>query len=116
MDRLYAAGADAAAEPAPAADLGDAAAPAPAPAAPPAAGAAETGPAGAAAGPPEPEAGSRPLGVGVRPTGHPGVDAGLRRLEAADHLAVAAHLSVYEDVHRGLRTTLAALDEHEPGS
>jgi hypothetical protein len=62
-----------------------------------------------AAGPAAP----RPLGVGVQPTGHDPVDERLRRLEDADHLAVSGHLEVYEDVHRGLRETLAALDRHE---
>ncbi|MEU5840057.1 hypothetical protein ABZ820_41320 [Streptomyces diacarni] len=82
------------------------------------------------AGPPDepaPEAGTgsaeesgegpRPLGVGVRPTGHAPVDERLRRLEDADHLAVSGHQEVYEDVHRGLRETLAALDRpHTPRS
>jgi hypothetical protein len=82
--------------------------------------------AGAAGGTPEavdeaPEGGEddgpRPLGVGVRPTGHAPVDAQLRRLEDADHLAVSGHLEVYEDVHRGLRETLSALDRpHTPRS
>ncbi|GAA2632964.1 hypothetical protein [Streptomyces axinellae] len=63
------------------------------------------------------DAGPRPLGVAVRPTGHAPVDAQLRRLEDADHLAVSGHLEVYEDVHRGLRETLAALDRpHTPRS
>ena len=63
------------------------------------------------------DVGPRPLGVGVRPTGHAPVDAQLRRLEDADHLAVSGHLEVYEDVHRGLRETLAALDRpHTPGA
>lgn len=66
-----------------------------------AAGAAE------AAGP----AGPRPLGVDRTPTGHPGVDAHLARLADADHLAADGHLAVYEDVHQGLRSALAALDE-----
>ncbi|WP_346428782.1 hypothetical protein [Streptomyces sp. Z26] len=57
----------------------------------------------------------RPLGVGTEPTGHPPVDARLRRLEDADHLAVSGHLEVYEDVHRGLRDTLTALDWPDPG-
>ncbi|GAA3198176.1 MULTISPECIES: hypothetical protein [Streptomyces] len=52
----------------------------------------------------------RPLGVAVTPTGEPAVDTPLRRLADADHLAVGAHLAVYEDVHRGLRDALAALD------
>ncbi|PJE94842.1 hypothetical protein CUT44_24400 [Streptomyces carminius] len=79
---------------------------------------------------PEPDGGPRPLGVGVTPTGHAAVDAGLRRLADADRLAVSDHLGVYEDVHRGLRDTLNALDQrpgppapgaphtppHDPGS
>ncbi|MFF8812588.1 hypothetical protein [Streptomyces pactum] len=48
------------------------------------------------------------------PTGHPRVDAELDRLADADHLAASDHLEVYEDVHRGLRETLTALDRH-PG-
>ncbi|MGI5337142.1 hypothetical protein ACQEVS_06990 [Streptomyces sp. CA-181903] len=64
-------------------------------------GAAETG---------EP-AGPRPLGVDRTPTGHPGVDTHLARLADADHLAADGHLAVYEDVHQGLRSALAALDE-----
>ena len=60
--------------------------------------------------------GPQPLGVGVEPTGHGAVDAGLRRLEDADHLAVSGHTEVYEDVHRGLRDTLAALDRPSPRS
>ncbi|WP_079032154.1 hypothetical protein [Streptomyces specialis] len=58
----------------------------------------------------EPDDGPRPLGVGVEPTGHPPVDAHLRRLADADRLDVAGHLEVYEDAHRGLRDTLAELD------
>ncbi|MCT2588981.1 hypothetical protein LHJ74_03355 [Streptomyces sp. N2-109] len=57
------------------------------------------------------EAGPSPLGLGIEPTGHEPVDAQLRRLEDADHLAVSGHLEVYEDVHRGLRDTLTALDQ-----
>jgi hypothetical protein len=59
--------------------------------------------------------GPRPLGLHVEPTGHAPVDAQLRRLEDADHLAVSGHLEVYEDVHRGLRDTLTALDRPAPG-
>jgi hypothetical protein len=58
--------------------------------------------------------GPRPLGLHVEPTGHAPVDAQLRRLEDADHLAVSGHLEVYEDVHRGLRDTLTALDRPAP--
>ncbi|WP_032918673.1 hypothetical protein [Streptomyces rimosus] len=64
-------------------------------------------------GPADP-AGPQPLGVVVTPTGNAGVDAQLRRLADADHLAASGHLEVYEDVHRGLRDALAALDQR-PG-
>ncbi|MER5784543.1 hypothetical protein ABT104_22905 [Streptomyces mobaraensis] len=70
-------------------------------------GAGEAAGAAEAAGP----AGPRPLGVDRTPTGHPGVDAHLARLADADHLAADGHLAVYEDVHQGLRSALAALDE-----
>lgn len=60
--------------------------------------------------------GPQPLGLRVEPTGHEPVDAQLRRLQDADHLAVSGHLEVYEDVHRGLRDTLTALDRHDPRS
>ncbi|MEV5599455.1 hypothetical protein [Streptomyces sp. NPDC052496] len=59
-------------------------------------------------------AGPQPLGVVVTPTGDAAVDAQLRRLADADHLAASGHLEVYEDVHRGLRDALAALDRR-PG-
>ncbi|MDG9706164.1 hypothetical protein [Streptomyces sp. DH37] len=64
--------------------------------------------------PPAGDGGPRPLGLHTAPTGHAGVDAQLRRLADADHLAVSGHLEVYEDVHRGLRDTLTALDQR-PG-
>ncbi|WP_406836663.1 hypothetical protein ACICHK_10370 [Streptomyces sp. AHU1] len=51
-----------------------------------------------------------PLNVPRVPTGDAGVDAGLGRLADADHLATDGHLEVYEDVHRGLRDALTALD------
>ncbi|MGW2632932.1 hypothetical protein ACWC2K_26860 [Streptomyces chattanoogensis] len=67
----------------------------------------------AGSAPAEP-AGPEPLGVGVTPTGDAAVDTRLRRLADADHLPVSGHLEVYEDVHRGLRDALAALDQR-PG-
>ncbi|MBM7442055.1 hypothetical protein [Streptomyces sp. HB132] len=51
-----------------------------------------------------------PLGVARTTTGHAGVDARLQRLADADHLAADGHTEVYEDVHRGLRDELTALD------
>lgn len=51
-----------------------------------------------------------PLGVERVPTHHPEVDALLERLADVDHLAADGHTEVYEDVHRGLRDALTALD------
>ncbi|POX45355.1 hypothetical protein C3489_34390 [Streptomyces sp. Ru71] len=51
-----------------------------------------------------------PLDVPRTPTGNADVDAALDRLADADHLATDGHLQVYEDVHRGLRDALTALD------
>ncbi|MEU1577577.1 hypothetical protein ABZ519_41855 [Streptomyces collinus] len=51
-----------------------------------------------------------PLNVPRTPTGDAGVDATLDRLGDADHLATDGHVEVYEDVHRGLRDALTALD------
>ncbi|SDP60663.1 hypothetical protein SAMN04487981_12887 [Streptomyces sp. cf386] len=51
-----------------------------------------------------------PLNVPRIPTGNADVDAGLERLGDADHLATDGHVEVYEDVHRGLRDALTALD------
>ncbi|MEU6921448.1 hypothetical protein [Streptomyces sp. NPDC046631] len=65
------------------------------------------GPASAAALDP---AAPAPLGVARTPTGDAGVDAELERLADADHLPADGHIEVYEDVHRGLRETLTALD------
>ncbi|MGW2477785.1 hypothetical protein [Streptomyces sp. NPDC001665] len=63
---------------------------------------------------PEPEpvepAGPAPLGVVRTPTGNAEVDGLLERLADADHLAADGHTEVYEDVHRGLREALSALD------
>lgn len=66
-------------------------------------------PAAAAAQTYEPAA-PAPLGVQRVPTGDAGVDAQLERLADADHLPADGHLEVYEDVHRGLRDALTALD------
>ncbi|HZF91194.1 hypothetical protein [Streptomyces sp.] len=51
-----------------------------------------------------------PLAVPRTPTGNADVDAALDRLADADHLATDGHVEVYEDVHRGLRDALTALD------
>ncbi|MFD7710392.1 hypothetical protein ACFV6E_35425 [Streptomyces sp. NPDC059785] len=62
------------------------------------------------AGPgPDPSA-PAPLHVPRTPTGNADVDAYLGRLADADHLATDGHVEVYEDVHRGLRDALTALD------
>ncbi|MFD8920253.1 hypothetical protein ACFV0Y_20925 [Streptomyces sp. NPDC059569] len=67
----------------------------------------ETGAAGPAAHDP---AAPLPLGLERIPTGDAGVDALLTRLADADHLPADGHVEVYEDVHRGLRDALTALD------
>ncbi|CAL9404686.1 hypothetical protein [Streptomyces sp. enrichment culture] len=54
-----------------------------------------------------------PLDVPRSPTGNAGVDARLARLADADHLATDGHVEVYEDVHRGLRDALTALDARQ---
>ncbi|MFD4660601.1 hypothetical protein ACFWP2_33875 [Kitasatospora sp. NPDC058444] len=63
------------------------------------------------AGPSESAASARPPGLEPVPTGHPGVDAALARLEALDGVPAEAHVAVYEDVHQRLVDTLAALDQ-----
>ncbi|WP_329574704.1 hypothetical protein [Streptomyces sp. NBC_01361] len=50
------------------------------------------------------------LGVPRTPTGNADVDTGLDRLADVDHLTADGHIEVYEDVHRGLRDALTALD------
>ncbi|MFD9909077.1 hypothetical protein [Streptomyces sp. NPDC059063] len=69
-------------------------------------------PAGAPAGAPAAydPATPAPLGVPRTATGDADVDARLDRLGDADHLATDGHIEVYEDVHRGLRDALTALD------
>ncbi|MGW5772162.1 hypothetical protein ACWEVY_23815 [Streptomyces longwoodensis] len=66
--------------------------------------------AGEPAEPDDDPAAPAPLGVPRTPTGHAEVDAHLERLGDADHLATDGHVEVYEDVHRGLRDALTALD------
>lgn len=56
-----------------------------------------------------------PLNVDRAPSGNADVDAQLGRLADTDHLATDGHVEVYEDVHRGLRDALTALDAR-PGS
>jgi hypothetical protein len=51
-----------------------------------------------------------PLNIPHAATGNADVDAQLDRLGDADHLATDGHVEVYEDVHRGLRDALTALD------
>ncbi|WSM79035.1 hypothetical protein OIE78_26890 [Streptomyces cellulosae] len=76
-------------------------------------GAPQDGPPGQAALQPpydDGPAGPAPLGVPRAPTGNAEVDAHVERLADADHLTTDGHLEVYEDVHRGLRDALTALD------
>ncbi|WP_328556342.1 hypothetical protein [Streptomyces sp. NBC_00358] len=73
--------------------------------------AAEPGPpAGAAPQPAYDPAAPAPLNVPRVPSGDAGVDQRLDRLADADDLATDGHVEVYEDVHRGLRDALTALD------
>ena len=51
-----------------------------------------------------------PLNIPRAATGNADVDAQLDRLGDVDHLATDGHVAVYEDVHRGLRDALTALD------
>ncbi|WP_354642865.1 hypothetical protein [Kitasatospora camelliae] len=44
------------------------------------------------------------------PTGHPGVDDALARLEETAGVETGEQVAVYEDVHRRLADILAALD------
>ncbi|MFC9847239.1 hypothetical protein ACFWFF_07865 [Streptomyces sp. NPDC060223] len=62
------------------------------------------------AGPAFDPAAPAPLNVPRTPTGNADIDAQLDRLADADHLATDGHIEVYEDVHRGLRDALTALD------
>ncbi|MCZ4125809.1 hypothetical protein O3X23_41695 [Streptomyces sp. H39-S7] len=53
-----------------------------------------------------------PLGPAPAPTGQAAVDSLMMRLSDADDLPTADHIEVYEDVHRGLRDALTALDDN----
>ncbi|MFC4036007.1 hypothetical protein ACFO3J_31790 [Streptomyces polygonati] len=69
-------------------------------------------PSGAADAPAPGPAEPLPLGVVVGATGNAEVDTAVVRLGDADELPTQAHIEVYEDVHRGLRDALTALDEN----
>ncbi|MBV9025363.1 MAG: hypothetical protein JO362_16575 [Streptomycetaceae bacterium] len=56
-----------------------------------------------------------PLGIETEATGNAEIDALLERLRDANALPTESHIEVYEDVHRGLREVLTALDTR-PGS
>uniref|UniRef100_A0AAU2VBH5 Uncharacterized protein n=1 Tax=Streptomyces sp. NBC_00003 TaxID=2903608 RepID=A0AAU2VBH5_9ACTN len=58
-------------------------------------------------------AGPSPLDVPRTPTGDAGIDALVERLGDVDHLGTESHAEVYEDVHRGLRDSLTALDARQ---
>ncbi|MFF4188770.1 hypothetical protein ACFYZ9_36790 [Streptomyces sp. NPDC001691] len=58
-------------------------------------------------------AGPSPLDVPRAPTGDAAIDALVERLGDVDHLGTDGHLEVYEDVHRGLRDSLTALDTRQ---
>ena len=45
------------------------------------------------------------------PTGHPAVDAALAELDAAAELEPAQQVGAYEQAHRALSQTLAAIDQ-----
>lgn len=63
---------------------------------------------------PDPDpAAPAPLAVPRTPTGNADADASLARLADADHLTTDGHVEVYEDVHRGLRDVLTALDARQ---
>jgi hypothetical protein len=56
-----------------------------------------------------------PLGVEAEATGSAEIDMLLERLSDANALPTESHSEVYEEVHRGLRDVLTALDTR-PGS
>jgi hypothetical protein len=50
------------------------------------------------------------LGIATEATGNAEVDMLLERLSDANALPTGSHIEVYEEVHRGLRDVLTALD------
>jgi hypothetical protein len=50
--------------------------------------------------------------VRTAPTGNDEVDSLIERLGAVGALPTRSHIDVYEDVHRGLRDALTALDDN----
>jgi hypothetical protein len=56
-----------------------------------------------------------PAGAATEGTGDARVDALVARLADVDGVPTTEHLAVYEDVHQGLRATLASLDETPAG-
>ena len=65
--------------------------------------------------PTDPSASTSPVSVGdpgsSQPTGHQAVDAALAELDAAADLDPAQQVPVYEQAHRALSQTLAAIDQ-----
>jgi hypothetical protein len=53
--------------------------------------------------------GQAELDLGVAPTGHPGVDAALSRLEELAALPVEEHPAVYDDIHTTVHASLTEL-------
>ena len=51
-----------------------------------------------------------PLGIEAEATGNAEIDTLLERLSDTNALPTESHIEVYEDVHRGLRDALTALD------
>jgi hypothetical protein len=56
-------------------------------------------------------AAAAPVDGGPGPTGHPGVDATLAVLAESDDLPPAQRVGAFEQAHRALSQTLAAIDQ-----
>ena len=54
---------------------------------------------------------TEPVEEGARATGHPDVDAAVAALDEAADLAPAEQVGAYEQAHKALSQTLAAIDE-----